>query len=155
MEWSQEAEDKHMEEYLWEPKLADKLNAGVFFDARIIDVADKDTALDCFLWRHQYECRRNAILAIAQSNFSARELHGVSAKNAIDMLLKKNIDIFSNTFPDNCLYGTYVKKILITKLTIDIKTNLEVECCRTDTKNYNIKDTISMDFLLSKYGYNI
>ncbi len=145
--------NNYMKEYSWEPKLAHKLANGVFFDARIICPTSKENALECFSWRHQSECRRNAIMT--QNNFSTRELHGVSTKNALDMLYKKNIDVYSEIFPNKCLFGTFIKKKLVTKLAIDVKTGLEIECCRTSTKNFSVREPVSIDFIFSKYANDV
>jgi tRNA(His) guanylyltransferase len=134
-----------------ESKLDSKINNGVTFDARIIKISNRQIALDCFLWRQQYDCSRNAIMAIAQKHYSPKQLHKISPKNAINMLKNQGIDIYLGIYPNNYLYGTYIKRILITKPCIDYKTGSEIQCIRTETKKYSQKEPVDIDFLFSKY----
>ncbi len=142
----------YLKEYTLELKLEYKINNGVMFDARIIIPVNHKVVLDYFLWRQQWECSRNAIMAIAQKHYSAKELHKVSTKNAIELLKEKGIDIYSGIYSKNCLHGTYIKKILVNKSGIDYKTGLETLCIRTETKNYSQKRPVDIDFILGKYA---
>lgn len=140
----------HMKCHQWSDAVKNKLDKGVYFDARIIIPENDTDVLNCFLWRQQYECRRNAVMAIAQSNFSSKELHGVSCRKAEELLLEKGCPVES--FPDSCLYGTYVKKTLEEKLAKNPKTSAEETCFRTGTSRLSTKDAITSEYIVAKYA---
>lgn len=81
-----------------------------YFDARAF-VLPKEEVNNYFIWR-QEDCRRNSLAAIAQSQFSQKELNGKKLKNMKDMLLNKGIDWdgFSTKYKNGL---TVTKNILI------------------------------------------
>jgi tRNA(His) guanylyltransferase len=141
----------HLHLHHWDNRMQSKLEAGAVFDARVICPTSQAEALECFSWRHQSECRRNAIMSIAQHNFSAKALHGVSTRNAVRKLEdEKGVEL--HLYPDNYLYGTFVKRILVKKLCTDHVTGEAVECVRTDTVNIVQQEALTTEVLFSKYA---
>ena len=69
------------------------LNTGVFkpafFDARAFVLPSVEEAANCFLWRTK-DCVRNSISAVAQANFSHKELQGKSQRDMLEMLESKD-----------------------------------------------------------------
>lgn len=62
-----------------------------FFDARVFTIPDPVEVFNYFVWR-QKDCTRNSISSAAQSIYSAKQLHGKSSKNQIEMLFQKGIN---------------------------------------------------------------
>lgn len=84
-----------------------------FFDARVFSVPDWETAGEVLLWRHRFDCRRNALHSIAQANYPPKSIEGKPIKEVIDRLLKeKNIDAYTN-YPSENVFGCFVKKIQV------------------------------------------
>lgn len=89
-----------------------KLDMG-FFDARVFSVPDWETAGEVLAWRHRFDCRRNALHSIAQANYSSKSIEGQPIKEVIERLLKeKNIDAYTN-YPNENVFGCFVKKIQV------------------------------------------
>lgn len=84
-----------------------------FFDARVFSVPDWETAGEALIWRHRFDCRRNALHSIAQAHYSPKEIEGQPIKEVIDRLLKeKNVDAYT-AYPNDNVYGSFVKKIQV------------------------------------------
>ena len=84
-----------------------------FFDARVFSVPDWQTAGDVLIWRHRFDCRRNALHSIAQANYSPKSIEGQPIKEVIDRLSKeKAIDAYS-AYPSDNVFGTFVKKVQV------------------------------------------
>lgn len=84
-----------------------------FFDARVFSVPDWETAGEALLWRHRFDCRRNALHTIAQAHFTPSSIENQPIRDVIDRLLKeKGIDAHSH-YPTDNVYGTFVKKIRV------------------------------------------
>lgn len=66
------------------------LMQGATFDSRCWSLPE-DEVVNCLIWRQQ-DAIRNSIQAVGQSNFSAKQLHGKSCQNIIEMLKEKGID---------------------------------------------------------------
>ena len=78
------------------------------FDARVFTVPDKEEVINYFIWRQQ-DAERNALQAVAQCNFSPKQLHGKSCVDMYEMLRnEKNIDF--HDFPVNQRRGRLVSK---------------------------------------------
>jgi tRNA(His) 5'-end guanylyltransferase len=142
----------HIKTFTWEEKFLNRLEEGAIFDARVIIPNSKQEALDCFNWRHQYDCHRNAVMAVAREHFSARELHKVSTKEAITLLQEKGLDLYDGSIPSNALFGTFVKKNLVKKLCSDHKTGHQVYCVRTETVCLSQREPVTTDYLFAKYA---
>lgn len=70
------------------------------FDARAIHVEDLTGVADNLLWR-RVDCRKNAVSAVARTEFSDGELHGKSTGERWQMLADKHDGGFKI---DDCLY---------------------------------------------------
>ncbi len=68
---------------------------------------------------------------------------------ALDMLAERNVHL--TEFPDKCLYGTFVKKCLVEKSCLNIKTGQSESCLRTETTAISQQQAPSLDFIMSKY----
>lgn len=77
------------------------------FDARVIACDTKEQTFECFDWRVK-DCKRNAIMAIAQSHFSHKLLHGLDCKQVTQKLQEKGINV--SDYPDANTLGTWFKK---------------------------------------------
>jgi tRNA(His) 5'-end guanylyltransferase len=141
----------HIKAFDWEEKFYSRLDEGAIFDARIMIPNNAQEALDCFSWRHQYDCQRNAVMAVARAHFPAKELHKVSTKGATQLLREKGIDLNDGTISPNALFGTFVKKNLVKKICADHKTGQPVWCVRTETICKSQKEPITIEYLFAKY----
>jgi tRNA(His) 5'-end guanylyltransferase len=80
---------------------------GAMFDARVFNIPVEEVT-NCVLWRQQ-DATRNSISSLAQSKFSAKELHGKSSSQMQDMLMEKyGINWNNLTIPEK--RGTAVYK---------------------------------------------
>lgn len=79
------------DEYKITDKLDKRLDGGAFFDCRVFNL-QKEEVNNCLVWRQQ-DAVRNSISALAQSVFSAKELHGLKqADMKAKLLSEKGID---------------------------------------------------------------
>lgn len=84
-----------------------------FFDARVFSVPDWLTAADVLIWRHRFDCRRNALHSIAQANYPSKAIEGQPIKEVIDRLLKeRGINAYTQ-YPSENVYGSFVKKVQV------------------------------------------
>ena len=72
------------------------------FDCRSFNVPDDIEAMNLITWRFK-ECRRNAILTMAQDIYSHKQLQGLSTSNVTSM-------INYSEMPDVIKYGTFIRK---------------------------------------------
>ena len=63
------------------------IDKGAMFDARVFNIPVEEVT-NCVLWRQQ-DATRNSISSLAQSKFSAKELHGKNSSQMQDMLMEK------------------------------------------------------------------
>ena len=63
------------------------IEKGAMFDARVFNIPVEEVT-NCVLWRQQ-DATRNSISSLAQSKFSAKELHGKNSSQMQDMLMEK------------------------------------------------------------------
>lgn len=75
------------------------------FDSRVFNIPKEEVA-NYFIWR-QKDCTRNSINSLAQSKFSAKELHGKSVSQVQDMLMDVH-NINWNDVPTRFKRGTCV-----------------------------------------------
>lgn len=80
------------------------------FDSRVFNIPKEEVA-NYFIWR-QKDCTRNSINSLAQSKFSAKELHGKSVSQVQDMLMDAH-NINWNDVPTRFKRGTCVVNGLI------------------------------------------
>ena len=80
------------------------------FDNRLIICDQMEQAMECIFWRSNLDGLRNAINAVAQSLFKAKELQKKSIVE-VSELLKNNfsIEVFRD-IPQEYLFGTFIKK---------------------------------------------
>ena len=53
-------------------------SGGAHFDARVFSVPDQKTAADAIIWRHLFDCRRNAIHTIGVTHLGHRTIHALN-----------------------------------------------------------------------------
>jgi tRNA(His) guanylyltransferase len=61
------------------------------FDSRVFQLPNDEEVVNCFLWR-QNDCTRNSISSVAQSLYSAKQLHKVNTKQMQDLIFEKGIN---------------------------------------------------------------
>jgi tRNA(His) 5'-end guanylyltransferase len=83
------------------------IDSMALFDCRVFEVPDKETAIECLDWRAE-DCRRNSVSCLAQSQFSHKELHGVSCRDM--KLMLKNNDTPWEDIQDIFKNGSYIKR---------------------------------------------
>lgn len=85
-----------------------------YFDARVFSVPDWETVAQVLMWRHRFDCRRNALNSIALKYFSSDSIQGKSLKSVIEKIeLENNINIYTE-FPHENVYGTFLKRVQYT-----------------------------------------
>lgn len=82
---------------------------GATFDARVFGLPESEVA-NCLIWRQQ-DAVRNSIQAVAQANYSERELHKKSTKLLVE-LLKEEKNINWNSYPTHLKRGTACYKVI-------------------------------------------
>ena len=132
--------------------LRDKvLGKGAWFDARVIPVTDQQ-AVECFEWRHVFDCRRNAVMTVAQHHFSPKELKGVNRRGAIDMLRVVGVNLADEQrFPPRVLNGCFIKRVRVERTSVDPRMGENVTALRTATVAFSQRKPITIDVLLAKY----
>lgn len=83
----------------------DRAQMAPHFDCRVWQVPTRDLAVDVLVWR-EADAVRNSLSALAQSRFSARQLHGRGAAEQHEML--HQVGVNWNDLPDRLKRGTYV-----------------------------------------------
>ena len=73
-------EQEHIEEF----KMA-------HFDARVFQIPYQEEVINYFIWRQQ-DATRNSISSVAQSLYSAKELHGKKTSDMQEMIFQKGIN---------------------------------------------------------------
>lgn len=81
--------------------------APALFDCRVYEVPDDEEAANVILWRW-FDCRRNAISAVAQFMFSHRQLEGKSTRERHGMILDAGVAM--EEFAPRNLYGIGAQK---------------------------------------------
>ena len=76
---------------------------GALFDSRCFNIP-KEEVTNCILWRQQ-DATRNSINAVAQSNFSHKELYGLNVNQVQDKLFKER-NINWNDLPTHLKRGS-------------------------------------------------
>jgi tRNA(His) 5'-end guanylyltransferase len=61
------------------------------FDARVFQIPYQEEVINYFIWR-QTDATRNSISSVAQSLFSAKELHGKKTSDMQEMIFQKGIN---------------------------------------------------------------
>lgn len=113
------------------------------FDARAFTVPDKKTAIEALLWRHVYDCRRNAFNSIGTYKYGSSNMHGLSLKELTDKLDQdKALD---NVHVEN-IRGLFLKKILYETVGVDprdpAKTPIQVTRNRVEGRVLDWNDAV-------------
>lgn len=82
------------------------------FDARLFQMPSKDEAANAFLWRAM-DAKKNAIQMVAQSLYSAKQLHGQDQKAMLGMIADKGTRFAS--FPASCRLGTFLQRKVVNR----------------------------------------
>lgn len=132
------------------PNIIEKMRQGIaFFDARVFSVPDIKGAVDSIYWRHNYDCRRNAIAGLGHAHFSQKQLHGKNTSGILEMLKEKNI-MFNDT-PSWYQFGTFCKRIAV------LYKDNNNQYIRTDihswSKQWSESDQDKIELITNKY-YN-
>lgn len=85
-----------------------RIASGAMFDARCFNLSKEEVA-NYIYWR-QNDAIRNSIQMVGQSNFSRRQLHGVSC-NQIKSMLRDEKNIFWDDYPKYMQHGSSCYKI--------------------------------------------
>ena len=86
------------------------------FDARVFQLPNDEELINAFIWRQQ-DCIRNSISSVAQSRFSAKELHKKSTKDMKQMLVDIN-DPWENYTTKQKSGRLIVKKLYINDIEV-------------------------------------
>jgi tRNA(His) guanylyltransferase len=78
-----------------------------FFDSRVFTIPNQEEVINYFIWR-QTDATRNSISSVAQSMYSAKELHGKTTDNMQEMIFQKGQNW--NDFPIGQKRGRAVAK---------------------------------------------
>lgn len=86
------------------------------FDSRVFQLPNDEELINAFIWRQQ-DCIRNSISSVAQSRFSAKELHKKSTKDMKQMLVDIN-DPWENYTTKQKSGRLIVKKLYINDIEV-------------------------------------
>lgn len=77
------------------------------FDSRVFQLPSQTEVNNYFLWRQQ-DCTRNSISSVAQSMYSAKELHGVNTDQMQELVFQKGVNW--NDYDPKLKRGRFVVK---------------------------------------------
>lgn len=119
-----------------------------YFDCRVFQ-CDPCDVVDIFLWR-RLDAFRNGVHAIARTRFSSKQLLHCNIEKQLEMI--RQVDpILITAFP-HLTYGTWVKKKLVQKESVDQQTNLPVTVMRTELVFVNKLLDSSSEFEIPQQG---
>lgn len=78
------------------------------FDARIFQIPYQEEVINYFIWRQQ-DATRNSISSVAQSLYSAKELHGKKTSDMQEMIFQKGINW--NDFTPREKRGSIIRRV--------------------------------------------
>ncbi len=84
------------------------------FDCRVFQVPTKEEAVNCLIWR-ELDATRNSILAVAQSKFSNREMHGKKTPELQEMMFQKDGTNWGEDYTPAQKRGSYFRRIKHTR----------------------------------------
>lgn len=114
LEWLAKADFNNEDSRKLDRVYCKAIDKGAMFDARVFNIPVEEVT-NCVLWRQQ-DATRNSISSLAQSKFSAKELHGKNSSQMQDMLMEKyGINWNNLTIPEK--RGTAVYKRTIDDVT--------------------------------------
>ncbi|KAI8803967.1 tRNAHis guanylyltransferase-domain-containing protein [Cladochytrium replicatum] len=92
------------------PHVAQRMRSHIaYFDGRVIPLPSAKDAMETVFWRSNLDGIRNAISAMAQAKFSAKQLHKKGCKEKLRMLADAGVDSWM-TYSPRAFFGTWVKK---------------------------------------------
>ena len=78
------------------------------FDARVFQIPYQEEVINYFIWRQQ-DATRNSISSVAQSLYSAKELHGKKTSDMQEMIFQKGINW--NDYSPREKRGSVIRKV--------------------------------------------
>ena len=78
------------------------------FDARVFQIPYQEEVINYFIWRQQ-DATRNSISSVAQSLYSAKELHGKKTSDMQEMIFQKGINW--NDFTPREKRGSIIRRV--------------------------------------------
>jgi tRNA(His) 5'-end guanylyltransferase len=78
------------------------------FDARVFQIPYQEEVINYFIWRQQ-DATRNSISSVAQSLYSAKELHGKKTSDMQEMIFQKGINW--NDYKPREKRGSLIRKV--------------------------------------------
>ena len=78
------------------------------FDARVFQIPYQEEVINYFIWRQQ-DATRNSISSVAQSLYSAKELHGKKTSDMQEMIFQKGINW--NDFTPREKLGSIIRRV--------------------------------------------
>lgn len=79
-----------------------------FFDSRVFQLPSKSEVENYFIWRQQ-DTVRNSISSVAQSLYSAKQLHGIPTNQLQEMIFQKGINW--NDYDSDLKRGRLIKRV--------------------------------------------
>jgi tRNA(His) 5'-end guanylyltransferase len=108
-----------------------KATGGIaYFDARVFNVPNDIEVFNNVYWRSTYDCLRNSRLGFGLAHLSAKQIHGLSAKQIVEKVkIEKQLDW--NDLPERMKYGTLLKKEQYNTVALNPITNENVPVTRS------------------------
>ena len=78
------------------------------FDARVFQIPYQEEVINYFIWRQQ-DATRNSISSVAQSLYSAKELHGKKTSDMQEMIFQKGVNW--NDYSPREKRGSVIRKV--------------------------------------------
>ncbi|KAL9646055.1 hypothetical protein ABK040_007935 [Willaertia magna] len=123
------------------------------FDCRIFNVNTNLEILNNIRWRSNFDCQRNSITNLGRSFYSQKEMNGLKPNQVIKKL-KEEKNINWENYPKSYRFGSFIKKYLIEKEGLDVKSGKSVVFKRNRYDAYafslNSFDEKYVRFLLAK-----
>jgi tRNA(His) 5'-end guanylyltransferase len=113
------------------PDLPPTLRPSPYFDARVFECPDEETARLAVWWRYALDTWRNGVNCLGQTVFNHKKLFRKSPRDVIEMLKGEGIELKDHD--EHLFYGTFVKKELYEKKCQDRKTGEDVVVLRGRT----------------------
>lgn len=86
------------------------------FDARVFQIPYQEEVINYFIWRQQ-DATRNSISSVAQSLYSAKELHGKKTSDMQEMIFQKGINW--NDYSPREKRGSVIRKVEKTRTIVN------------------------------------
>lgn len=107
-----------------------------FFDCRVFNVPDARSAAHAVYWRHNFDCRRNAINAIGFAHFAHADLHAHSLTRVVERLfVERGVDAMKDFDAVN-IFGAFVKRKRVHFAATNRETGVTTEIVRSRIQTY-------------------